>query len=34
MRQGEWWDARKLLKEIAASESEYREEAQQALDEL
>lgn len=34
MRQGEWWQARKLLKEIAASESEYREEAQQALDKL
>lgn len=34
MRQGEWWQARKLLKEIAASESEYREEAQQALNKL
>ena len=34
MRMGKWVKARKLLKQIAASDSAYSEDAQKALEEL
>ena len=34
MRMGKWWQARRVLKDIASSDSYYREEAQAVLDAL